>query len=278
MKLNSSLKYLKKVATLKLRETVPGIIMGTSGILLQLTYIILGLLTWFLIGRYYYAGVLEGYEVDYATFLVVGVILNNVLTSASSTGAKWALLIYSNRYIRILLSKSNPYAIEFLSYIFEAFKSIACIVIQLVVAILFFNIKLPSMEGLFPALLVLALGITNEIALSYLINVLSVIYRKLRVQRGVIHNLISFVSTILSSTYYPLNTLPGEVLPLTCIFPKSVTIECVRLCFALNYNQLYLYLIILCVQGMILIPLTFKMYKRAVKTAEREGLKYLMPV
>jgi ABC-2 type transport system permease protein len=81
------------------------------------------------------------------------------------------------------------------------------------------------------------------------------------------------VSTLLAGVYYPISVLPDWLTPLSHILPMTYALDAMRLAMLRGYSIYDVRVDILALLGftVVLTPLAFVAFRKALKQAKREG-------
>jgi len=277
-KLKEFFYIAKKIIILDLRSRRPIALIGASGLLLSLLRIALGLMSWFFIGKIYYRDVLIDYKMDYSSFILLGIIISNLFDYFRGLGSRLPYLPYSRGYLRIKMSRSCSFIFILSVEFYGLIEHLIWIILQGLIAFTFFGITIPFSKGLLVALFFTMLGLVNETCLYMILSCLPIVYSKLRYQDQFMHKTIASLSIAFSTTYYPLEAIPSSLRPCILIFPRAVTLECIRLSLAENYSRLINYVLALIIHSLLLPTIAYFLFKKTSRKAEEEGLRYLRPL
>ncbi len=212
---------------------------------------------------------LQQYGGDYFSFVLIGLAFNGYLglslsNFASSirdgqmTGTLEIMLLSPSRLSAILLSSSIwPYIMTTVN-----------VIVYLVVGMLVFGFSV-SQANFLTALVVLILSIASFSGFGILSAAVVLVVKK----GDPIAIVFGGVSTLLSGVFYPITVLPGWLTPLSHALPMTYALDAMRLAMLKNASLYDVRLDILAMLGfaVVLIPLSFFVFRKALKRAKKEG-------
>jgi ABC-2 type transport system permease protein len=212
---------------------------------------------------------LEQYGGDYFSFVLIGIAFSGYMGLSLSSyaesiregqvmGTLEIILLSPTRLSTILLSSS------LWSYLLTTIR----VVVYLVVGALVFGASL-SQANFVTAIVVLVLSISSFSCFGILSAALVLL-----VKRGdPIAWVLGSVSSLLAGVYYPITVLPDWLEPISRLLPLTYALDAMRLAM-LKGSSLYevrLDIIALLVFTLVLTPLAFLFFKKALKRAKMEG-------
>jgi ABC-2 type transport system permease protein len=207
--------------------------------------------------------VLQMYNMDLTTYLVIGLAfstyLNQALTLVQKTINPWALE-------EVLVSPTRLSTFIVGSSLWGFIWSTAVVVVYLSVGVLFFGVNLSV--NIVGTLIVLALGIGTFLGFS-MIGAGILILTK---QGDPVTALITIATGLFGNVLFPPQIMPAALQAIAYILPQYYFFTCIRLVLTGWTVQMILpYLVILAVQCAIIVPLGYGIYARCLKTARKKG-------
>ena len=271
------LKTFKKALQIYLKSFNPSFISST-GLFLTIINVLISYLSWILLSNMFRGNqlIIEKYEMDFKSFLVWGVIANNLFIY-TSLFKRFPYFFYDNIYKRLVMSRTRPLSFWLLNRIISfTIGSLYWMIFQLIVVTIFYNIKFPDIEGFFIGIFALALGFIAESFFLIIVKSLPIFFSKLRYYPSIIAYIVQVISIAVSSIYYPIEILPAPLRSISPLFPRSLAIQCMRLGLILKPETTN-YLLLLLAETLILSASSYYVLIKVKLKAEKEGLKYLRP-
>jgi ABC-2 type transport system permease protein len=212
---------------------------------------------------------LEQYGGDYFSFVLIGLAFSGYLgLSLSSfaasirdgqvTGTLEIMLLSPTRLSTILFSSS------LWSYLLTTFN----VVIYLIVGAIIFGFNI-SQANFLTAIVVLVLSIASFSGIGILSAAVVLVIKK----GDPIAWVFGGVSSLLAGVFYPISVLPDWLTPISHILPMTYALDAMRLAM-LKGNSLYeirLDVLVLLGFTLVLTPIAFIVFKKALKRAKMEG-------
>ena len=240
--------------------------------LLQLGSIFFSVAIFYFLSRLFGSAVapqLAAYGGDYFSFVLIGLAFTGFLGLSLSNfaqsiregqmmGTLEIMLLSPTRLSAILLSSS------LWAYVLTTLR----VVVYLLVGALVFGASL-SQANIGTALLVMFLSIASFSG----IGILSASVVLLMKKGDPIAWLLGGASSLLAGVYYPISVLPDWLEPLSRILPLTYALDAMRLAMLQGYSLYELRLDILVLLGftVVLTPLSFMVFRKALKRAKMEG-------
>jgi len=212
---------------------------------------------------------LEAYGGDYFSFVLIGLAFTGFLGLSLSNfagsiregqmmGTLEIMLLSPTRLSVILLSSS------LWSYLLTAIR----VIVYLLVGVLVFGADL-GQANIPAALLVMVLSIASFSGIGILSAALVLIVKK----GDPVAWLLGGASSLLAGVYYPITVLPSWLEPLSRILPLTYALDAMRLAMLKGYSISELRFDILVLLGftVILTPMAFLVFRKALKRAKMEG-------
>ena len=212
---------------------------------------------------------LEAYGGDYFSFVLIGLAFTGFLGLSLSNfaesiregqmlGTLEIMLLSPTRLSAILLSSS------LWSYLLTTLR----VVVYLLVGALIFGSSL-SYANAPTALLVMVLSIASFSGIGILSAALVLLVKK----GDPIAWLLGGASSLLAGVYYPVSVLPEWLEPLSRVLPLTYALDTMRLAMLQGYSIYELRFDLLALLGftIVLTPLSFLIFRKAVKRAKKEG-------
>jgi ABC-2 type transport system permease protein len=212
---------------------------------------------------------LEPYGGDYFSFVLIGLAFSGYLglslSSFSSsiregqmTGTLEIMLLSPTRLSSILLSSS------LWPYVLTTFN----VIVYLVLGSLVFGFSI-SQANFLTAIVALVLSIASFSGIGILSAAIVLIVKK----GDPIAWIFGGVSSLLAGVYYPITVLPGWLTPLSHVLPMTYALDAMRLALlkGASLADLHLDLLVLLGFTLILTPISFWVFRRALRQAKKEG-------
>jgi ABC-2 type transport system permease protein len=212
---------------------------------------------------------LAAYGGDYFSFVLIGLAFMGYTGLSMSNfagsiregqmmGTLEIMLLSPTRLSSILLSSS----------LWGYLLTTVNVVIYLIVGVLVFGVSL-SQANFVTALIVLILSIASFSS----IGILSAAFVLLIKKGDPVTWLFGSVSSLLAGVYYPVSVLPNWLEPLSRILPLTYALDAMRLAMLKGYSLFQVRFDILVLLGfsLVLTPLAFLVFRKALKQAKREG-------
>jgi ABC-2 type transport system permease protein len=240
--------------------------------LLQLFGIFFNVASFYFLSRLFGSAMvpqLQEYGGDYFSFALIGIAFTGYLglslSSFSSsiregqmTGTLEIMLLSPTRLSAILLSSTLwPYVMTTVN-----------VIIYLAVGALVFGFSV-SQANFLTAVVVLILSIASFSGIGILSAAVVLVVKK----GDPIAWLFGGVSTLLAGVYYPITVLPDWLTPLSHVLPMTYALDAMRLAMLRGYSLSQIRLDVLALLGftVVLTPLAFLAFRKALKQAKREG-------
>jgi len=212
---------------------------------------------------------LEEYGGDYFSFVLIGLAFTGFLGLSLSNfaesiregqmmGTLEIMLLSPTRLSAILVSSS------LWAYVLTTIR----VVVYLIVGVLIFGASVES-ANVPTAILVMLLSIASFSGIGILSAAIVLI-----VKRGdPVAWALGSASSLLAGVYYPITVLPDWLMPLSRILPLTYALDAMRLAMLQGYTiyQLRFDILILLGFTIILTPLSFFVFRKALKRAKAEG-------
>jgi len=212
---------------------------------------------------------LDKYGGDYFSFVLVGIAFMGYTGLSMSTfaqsirqgqmmGTLEIMLLSPTRLSAILLSSS------LWSYLLTTLR----VVVYILVGALVFGFSL-SQANLVTALVVMILSIASFSGIGILSAALVLLVKK----GDPVAWLFGGVSSLLAGVFYPISVLPDWLEPLSRLLPLTYALDAMRLAMLQGYSIYDLRFDILVLLGftVVLTPLAFLVFRKALKRAKMEG-------
>ena len=240
--------------------------------LLEISGIFFGVASFYFLSRLFGSALvpqLEQYGGDYFSFVLIGLAFNGYLgLSLYSFAGSIREGQMTGTLEIMLLSPTRLSAILFSSSLWEYVLTTLNVVVYFLFGGLVFGFDI-SQTNFLTAFVVLIISIT---AFSG-IGILSAAF-VLVVKRGdPIAWIFGGVSTLLAGVYYPISVLPGWLEPLSHALPMTYSLDAMRLAMLRGYSLYEVRYDILILLGfaLVLTPLAFIVFRKALKRAKAEG-------
>lgn len=240
--------------------------------LLQLGGIFFNVALFFFLSQLFGSAVspqLAEYGGDYFSFVLIGLAFTGFLGLSLSSfaqsiregqmmGTLEIMLLSPTRLSAILLSSS------LWGYVLTTIR----VVVYLVVGALIFGASM-SQANVLAAIVVMLLSIASLSG----IGIISASFVLITKKGDPIAWLIGGASSLLAGVYYPISVLPGWLEPVSRILPLTYALDAMRLSVLQGYSLSELGSDVLILLGftLILTPLSFLIFQRALKRAKVEG-------
>jgi ABC-2 type transport system permease protein len=207
--------------------------------------------------------VLQMYNMDLTTYLVIGLAfsmyLNQALTLVQKTINPWALeevLVSPTRLSTFILGSS----------IWGFIWSTAVVIVYLGIGVLFFGVNLSiNIAG---TLIVLALGVGTFIGFSMIAAGILILTK----QGDPVTALITIATGLFGNVLFPPQIMPPVLQAIAYVLPQYYFFTCIRLMLTGWTIQMILpNLVILGLMFAIIVPLGFGVYSWCLKTARKNG-------
>jgi len=215
------------------------------------------------------ASQLEDYGGDYFSFVLIGLAFTGFLGLSLSSfaqsvregqmmGTLEIMLLSPTRLSAILLSSS------LWAYLLTTFR----VIIYLAVGVLVFGASL-SQANIGGSLLIMVLSIASFSG----IGIISASFVLLTKKGDPITWLLGGASSLLAGVYYPVTVLPDWLEPISRFLPLTYALDAMRLSMLQGYSlyELRLDILVLLAFTFILTPLSFAIFRQALKRAKKEG-------
>lgn len=212
---------------------------------------------------------LEAYGGDYFSFVLIGMAFTGYMGLSMSNfsssiregqmmGTLEIMLLSPTRLSTILISSS------LWSYLLTTFN----VIIYFLFGVFVFGADLTQANFL-SAVIVLLLSITSFSS----IGILSASFVLFLKKGDPISWVFGSISSLLAGVYYPISVLPDWLSPLSRILPLTYALDAMRLAMLKGYSLFELRLDILVLLGfsVVFTPLSFLVFKMALKRAKKEG-------
>jgi ABC-2 type transport system permease protein len=260
------------VATAFLKRDFSVALSYRLGFMLEILGIFFGVASFYFLSRLFGNALvpqLEQYGGDYFSFVLIGLAFNSYLgLSISSfaesirdgqiTGTLEIMLLSPTRLSAILLSSS----------LWDYLLTTINVVVYLLFGGLVFGFSI-SQANFLTAVVVLILSIAAFSGIGILSAAIVLV-----VKRGdPIAWVFSGVSTLLAGVYYPISVLPDWLTPLSHLLPMTYSLDAMRLAMLRGYSVFEVRNDILILLGfaLVLTPLAFIVFRKALKRAKKEG-------
>lgn len=212
---------------------------------------------------------LEVYGGDYFSFVLIGLAFTGFLGLSLSNFAQSIREGQMMGTLEImLLSPTRLSAILLASSLWAYVLTTLRVVVYLLVGALVFGASLGQANAV-TALLVMVLSIASFSGIGILSAALVLMVKK----GDPVAWALGSMSSLLAGVYYPVSVLPDWLEPLSRILPLTYALDAMRLAMLQGYSIYELRFDILVLLGftVILTPLAFLVFRRALKRAKMEG-------
>jgi ABC-2 type transport system permease protein len=212
---------------------------------------------------------LEQYGGDYFSFVLIGLAFSGYLglslsnfsssiREGQTTGTLEIMLLSPTRLSAILLSSSVW------SYVMTTIH----VIIYLVIGALIFGFNV-SQANFFTAFVVLVLSIASFSGVGILSAAMVLVVKK----GDPIAWLFGGASSLLAGVFYPISVLPDWLTPFSHLLPLTYALDAMRLAMLQGYSlyQVRLDILVLLGFALVLTPISFVAFRRALKRAKKEG-------
>jgi ABC-2 type transport system permease protein len=240
--------------------------------LLQILGIFFGVASFYFLSRLFGSALvpqLEQYGGDYFSFVLIGLAFNSYMGLSLSSFASSIREGQMTGTLEImLLSPTRLSAILFSSSIWDYLMTTLNVVAYLLFGALIFGFNISQAN--FPtAIVVLILSVASFSGIGILSAAIVLV-----VKRGdPIAWIFGGLSTLLAGVYYPITVLPGWLEPLSHALPMTYSLDAMRLAMLRGYSiyEVRYDILILLGFALVLTPLAFLTFRKALKRAKREG-------
>ena len=212
---------------------------------------------------------LDQYGGDYFSFVLIGLAFNGYLGLSLSSFASSIRDGQMTGTLEImLLSPTRLSMILFSSSLWDYLLTTMNVAVYLVVGVLVFGFNI-SQANFLTAFVVLILSVTSFSGIGILSAAVVLI-----VKRGdPIAWIFGGVSTLLAGVYYPITVLPSWLTPLSHLLPMTYSLDAMRLAMLRGDSVFDVRNDILILLGftLVLTPLAFLAFRKALKRAKVEG-------
>lgn len=212
---------------------------------------------------------LEAYGGDYFSFVLIGMAFNGYMGLSLSNFASSIRQGQMMGTLEImLLSPTRLSAILFSSSLWPYMMTTFHVLIYFIFGVFVFGANV-SQANFLSAVIVLLLSITSFSSIGILSAAFVIFLKK----GDPVSFIFGSVSSLLAGVYYPISVLPGWLLPLSKILPLTYALDAMRLAMLKGYSLFELRLDILVLLGFSLIftPLSFVIFRMALRRAKKEG-------
>jgi ABC-2 type transport system permease protein len=212
---------------------------------------------------------LDQYGGDYFSFVLIGLAFTGYLGLSLSnfsssiregqmTGTLEIMLLSPTRLSSILLSSS----------LWSYLETTINVIIYMIIGALVFGFD-ASHANFLTAIVVLVLSIISFSGFGILSAAIVLVVK----QGDPISWLFGGFSNLLAGVYYPISVLPGWLTPLSHALPMTYALDAMRLAMLKGYSLYDVRLDILVLLGfsLVLTPLAFLFFRKALKRAKMEG-------
>jgi ABC-2 type transport system permease protein len=212
---------------------------------------------------------LEQYGGDYFSFVLIGIAFSGYMGLSLSSyaesiregqlmGTLEIILLSPTRLSTILLSSS------LYPYLFTTIR----VAVYLIVGVLVFGASL-SQANFITAIVVLILSIASFSSIGILSAALVLIVKK----GDPVAWALGSVSSLLAGVYYPITVLPDWLEPISRLLPLTYALDAMRMAMLKGSTLYDVRLDMLALIGftLVLTPLAFLFFKKALKRAKIEG-------
>jgi ABC-2 type transport system permease protein len=212
---------------------------------------------------------LEAYGGNYFSFVLIGLAFTGFL-GLSLTG--FAASIREGQVMGtleiMLLSPTRLSAILISSSLWGYLLTIFRVVLYLVVGAFIFGADLGE-ANIGAALLIMFLSIASFTGIGVLSAALVLIVKK----GDPVALILNGASSLLAGVFYPVAVLPDWLEPVSKVLPLTYALDSMRLAMLQGYSiyQLRYDILVLLAFTLVLTPLSFIVFRRAVKKAKMEG-------
>jgi len=262
--MSTALAFLKRDFTIALSYRL--------GFLLQIFGIIFSAASFYFLSRLFGNALvpqLDQYGGDYFSFVLIGLAFNGYLGLSLSSFASSIRDGQMTGTLEImLLSPTRLSAILFSSSLWDYLLTTLNVVVYLMVGGLVFGFDI-SQANYLTAVVVLILSVASFSGIGILSAAVVLV-----VKRGdPIAWIFGGVSTLLAGVYYPITVLPDWLTPLSHILPMTYSLDAMRLAMLRGYSVFEVGndLLILLGFTLVLTPLAFLAFRKALKRAKAEG-------
>jgi ABC-2 type transport system permease protein len=240
--------------------------------LLQILGIFFGVASFYFLSRLFGSALvpqLEQYGGDYFSFVLIGLAFNGYMGLSLSSFASSIREGQMTGTLEImLLSPTRLSAILFSSSIWDYLLTTLNVVAYLLFGVLIFGFDI-SQANFLTAIVVLILSVASFSGIGILSAAIVLVVKK----GDPIAWIFSGVSTLLAGVYYPITVLPGWLEPLSHVLPMTYSLDAMRLAMLKGYSiyEVRYDILILLGFALVLTPLAFLTFRKALKRAKRDG-------
>jgi ABC-2 type transport system permease protein len=212
---------------------------------------------------------LEPYGGDYFSFVLIGLAFSGYVGLSLSS---FAQSIREGQMMGtleiILLSPTQLSAILFSSSLWSYLLTTVRVVVYLAAGALVFGVSL-SQANFVTAIVVLVLSIASFSSIGILSAALVLLVKK----GDPVAWALGSVSSLLAGVYYPIAVLPDWLEPISRLLPLTYALDAMRLAMLRGSSLYDVRLDILALIGfaLVLTPLAFLVFRKALKRAKKEG-------
>jgi ABC-2 type transport system permease protein len=242
------------------------------GFILQIGGIFFGVASFYFLSRLFGNALvpqLDQYGGDYFSFVLIGLAFNGYLGLSLSSFASSIREGQMTGTLEImLLSPTRLSAILFSSSLWDYLLTTINVVVYLLFGALVFGFNL-SQANYLTAFVVLILSVTSFSGIGILSAAIVLVVKK----GDPIAWIFGGVSTLLAGVYYPITVLPDWLTPLSHALPMTYSLDAMRLAMLRGYSLFEVRNDILILLGftLVLTPLAFLVFRKALKRAKVEG-------
>jgi ABC-2 type transport system permease protein len=240
--------------------------------ILQVLGIFFGVASFYFVSRLFGNALvpqLDQYGGDYFSFVLIGLALNGYLSiSLSSFSDSIREGQWTGTLEIMLLSPTRLSSILFASSLWSFVLTTVDVVVYLVLGVLVFGFSV-SQANFLTAFVVLILSIAGFSGIGILSAAMVLVVKK----GDPIAWIFGGLSTLLAGVYYPITVLPDWLTPLSHILPMTYSLDAMRLAMLRGYSLYDVRFDILILLGfaLVLTPLAFIAFRKALKRAKVEG-------
>lgn len=240
--------------------------------ILQILGIFFGVASFYFLSRLFGNALvpqLEQYGGDYFSFVLIGLAFNGYLGLSLSSFASSIREGQMTGTLEImLLSPTRLSAILFSSSLWDYLLTTLNVVAYLLFGALVFGFNI-SQANYLTAFVVLILSVAAFSGIGILSAAIVLVVKK----GDPIAWIFGGVSTLLAGVYYPISVLPNWLTPLSHVLPMTYSLDAMRLAMLKGYSiyQVRYDILILLGFALVLTPLAFLTFRKALKRAKAEG-------
>jgi ABC-type multidrug transport system permease subunit len=252
----------------------------------QILNILLGLASWYYYTLFAAKGIIETtYGGDIISFLIIGIALNPILSSAISLPHMIIRMLYSgfwqsggvrlSQWAVYYLAKRSKYERAISYFVSEMIINIFSLSLYFFIGFLVFGFKINPNANYLAAFIAFIFGYASCLALGILAacTVWFFIKAPVNVATNPAVWFLSQLPTILSGVYFPVDVLPGWLRVIGYYFPQTYTFSAVRhaLLGGSSFNELLPEIIKLILYSTLL-PISILIYKKVERYMIRKVL------